>query len=168
MNKVEPSQFPFRVGFGYDIHRLVPGRRLILGGVEIPHDRGLEGYSDADVLLHALCDALLGAAGLGDLGEHFPPGDPRWRDADSVELLRIVAGRVRGAGFEPVNCDLTLLAEAPKLAPYRQRMRERIAAAAGLEVGNVGLKATTNEGLGAVGREEGMAAMAVALVRVGP
>lgn len=153
-----------RVGLGYDVHRLVAGRRLVLGGVEIPHDRGLDGHSDADVLLHALCDALLGAAGLGDLGDHFPPGDRRWKDADSVDLLRLVMEKVGQAGFSLVNCDLTLIAEAPRIAPHRQAMRERIAAATGLSVAEVGVKATTNERLGAVGREEGMAAMAVVLL----
>ena len=159
-----PRSAPYRVGFGYDAHRLVPGRRLVLGGVEIPHDLGLEGHSDADVLLHALCDALLGAAGLGDLGDHFPPGDPRWRDADSADLLRQVMRLVEAAGYGPINCDLTLLAEAPRIAPHRQRMRERIGELTGLDVGCIGVKATTNEGLGAVGRREGMAAMAVALL----
>ncbi len=126
--------------------------------------RGLEGHSDADVLLHALCDALLGAAGLGDLGDHFPPADSRWRDADSADLLRRVMERVEAAGYEVVNCDLTLLAEAPRIAPHRQRIRERIAQLTRIDVARVGVKATTNEGLGAVGRQEGMAAMAVALL----
>ncbi|HVS02183.1 MAG TPA: 2-C-methyl-D-erythritol 2,4-cyclodiphosphate synthase [Thermoanaerobaculia bacterium] len=153
-----------RIGQGYDAHRLVAGRRLVLGGEEIPHDRGLEGFSDADVLLHALGDALLGAAGLGDLGSHFPPGDERWRGASSVELLRLVVGLVQERGWRVASCDMTLLAEAPRLAPYRQRIRERVAAVLGIEADAVGLKATTNEGMGAVGRGEGMAAMAVALL----
>lgn len=164
MTTSRPSCSPFRVGFGYDVHRLAPGRRLVLGGVEIEHERGLEGHSDADVLLHALCDALLGAAGLGDLGDHFPPTDLRWRDADSADLLQRVMEQVEAAGFEVVNCDLTLLAEAPRIAPHRQRIRERIAQLTRIEVDRVGVKATTNEGLGAVGRQEGMAAMAVALL----
>ena len=154
----------YRVGQGYDIHRLVVGRRLMLGGVEIEFDRGLEGHSDADVLLHALGDAILGAAGLGDLGEHFPPGDERWRDADSSDLLRRILRMVRERGLVPVNCDLTLIGEEPKLAPYRDRIREHIAGLLEVEVDRVGLKATTNERLGALGRSEGLAALAVALL----
>jgi 2-C-methyl-D-erythritol 2,4-cyclodiphosphate synthase len=153
-----------RVGQGYDAHRLVPGRKLLLGGEEIPFERGLDGHSDADVLLHALCDALLGAASLGDLGAHFPPSDARWKDASSSKLLEIVVERVRSRGFHVVNCDLTLLAEAPKLAPYRDRIRARLAATLDVEPEAVGVKATTNEGLGAVGRGEGMAAFAVVLI----
>lgn len=164
MSRAEVAPQRVRVGLGYDVHRLVPGRRLVLGGVEVPHDRGLEGHSDADVLLHALCDALLGAAGLGDLGDHFPPGDRRWKDADSLDLLRLVMEKIKEAGFDLVNCDLTLIAEAPRIAPHRLAMRERIAAVTGLSVTEVGVKATTNESLGAVGRQEGMAAMAVALL----
>ena len=117
----------YRIGQGYDVHRLVAGRRLVLGGEEIPFERGLDGHSDADVLLHALGDALLGAASLGDLGAHFPPGDPTWKDASSVDLLERIVRLVEEAGFVIGNCDLTLLAEAPKLAPYRDRIRERIA-----------------------------------------
>lgn len=162
----QPPPFPFRVGIGYDVHRLVSGRRLVLGGVEIAHPLGLDGHSDADVLLHALCDALLGAAGLGDIGEQFPPGDPKWRDADSLHLLGLVVEKVRASGFEPVNCDLALLAEAPRLAPYREAIRGRIARALAIPSDRIGVKATTNEGLGAVGRGEGMAAMAVVLIRV--
>lgn len=153
-----------RIGQGYDVHRLVPGRRLVLGGEEIPHERGLEGHSDADVLLHALGDALLGAAGLGDLGGHFPPSDERWRGADSVDLLRRIVDLVHGAGWTVVNADLTLVAEAPRLSPHRERIRERIAGVLGVGVSAVGLKATTNEGLGAIGRGEGMAALAVVLL----
>jgi len=153
-----------RIGQGYDVHPLVVGRPLILGGEQIPFDRGLAGFSDADVLLHALGDALLGAAGLGDLGDHFPPGEPRWRDADSVELLREILSKVRSEGFHVVNCDLTLVAEAPKLAPYRDRIRHRIAAVLEVPVDAVGLKATTHEGLGSLGRGEGMAALAVTLI----
>jgi 2-C-methyl-D-erythritol 2,4-cyclodiphosphate synthase len=153
-----------RIGQGYDVHRLIPGRRLVLGGEEIPFERGLEGHSDADVLLHALGDALLGAAGLGDLGTHFPPTDERWRGADSLDLLARIAELVRADGWRVVNADLTLLAEAPRLAPHRERIRGRIAAVLGVEIGAVGLKATTNEGLGSIGRGEGMAALAVVLL----
>ena len=153
-----------RVGQGYDVHRLVAGRRLILGGEEIPFDRGLEGFSDADVLLHALGDAILGATGLGDLGTHFPPGDPQWQDADSVDLLERIRDLAMAEGFRVVNCDLTLVAEAPKIAPYGESIRRRIAGVLALDISAVGLKATTNEGLGAIGRGEGMAALAVTLV----
>lgn len=153
-----------RVGQGYDIHRLVPGRRLLLGGEEIPFDRGLDGHSDADVLLHALGDALLGAASLGDLGTHFPPGEERWRDASSVDLLQRIVELVRAEGYRVENCDLTLVAEAPRLSPHRERIRERIARVLGLQPSAVGLKATTNERLGAIGRSEGIAALAVVLL----
>jgi len=153
-----------RVGQGYDVHRLVPGRRLVLGGEEIPFELGLEGHSDADVLLHALGDALLGAASLGDLGSHFPPDDERWRGASSVDLLQRIVALIRGRGYRVVNCDLTLLAEAPKLAPHRERIIGRIAGVLGVEEDAVGLKATTCEGLGAIGRGEGMAAIAVVLL----
>ncbi len=153
-----------RIGQGYDVHRLVAGRRLVLGGEEIPFALGLDGHSDADVLLHALGDALLGAASLGDLGQHFPPGDERWRDASSLDLLARIVALVRKRGFRVVNCDLTLLAEAPKLAPYRARIIGRIAQALAVPEDRVGLKATTNEGLGAIGRGEGMAAFAVVLL----
>lgn len=156
-----------RIGQGYDVHRLVAGRRLVLGGEEIPFERGLEGHSDADVLLHSLGDALLGAAGLGDLGAHFPPGDAEWKDASSVRLLELICEKLRSRSLTVVNCDLTLIAEAPMLAPYRERIRGRIASILGVEIERVGLKATTNEGLGALGRGEGMAALAVALLSVG-
>jgi 2-C-methyl-D-erythritol 2,4-cyclodiphosphate synthase len=153
-----------RVGQGYDVHRLVEGRRLVLGGEEIPFHFGLEGHSDADVLLHALGDALLGAAGLGDLGEHFPPGEERWRGASSIDLLAHILALVRAAGWQVLSCDLTLIAEAPRLAPYRDRIRQRLGGLLGVEPTAVGLKATTNEGLGALGRGEGMAALAVVLL----
>lgn len=153
-----------RIGQGYDVHRLVPGRRLILGGEEIPFALGLDGHSDADVLLHALGDALLGAASLGDLGRHFPPSDERWRGASSVDLLERIVGLVHGRGYRVVNCDLTLVAEAPKLAPHRDRIVTRVARLLGVEETAVGLKATTHEGLGAIGRGEGMAAFAVVLL----
>lgn len=157
-----------RVGQGYDVHRLVPGRKLILGGEEIPFDRGLEGFSDADVLLHALGDAILGAAGLGDLGSHFPPGDPQWKDADSVELLEKIRELAKAEGLRVVNCDLTLVAEEPKIAPYGESIRRRIAGVLAIDFSAVGLKATTNEGLGSIGRGEGMAALAVALLERSP
>jgi 2-C-methyl-D-erythritol 2,4-cyclodiphosphate synthase len=153
-----------RIGQGYDVHPLVAGRRLVLGGETIPFAKGLAGFSDADVLLHALGDALLGAAGLGDLGSHFPPGEPQWKDADSTDLLRRIAEMVAAQGYEVVNVDMTLLAEAPKIAPYRDAIRRRVAAILGIDADAVGLKATTSERLGFVGREEGMAALAVALL----
>ncbi|MCB9378398.1 MAG: 2-C-methyl-D-erythritol 2,4-cyclodiphosphate synthase [Holophagales bacterium] len=156
-----------RVGQGFDVHRLVPGRRLVLGGVEIPFERGLDGHSDADVVIHALCDALLGAAGLEDIGHLFPPSDPAWRGAAGRKLLSIVMDSVRRAGFSVVNCDLTVVAEVPKIAPYREAMKEAIAGLLGVEAGAVGLKATTNERLGALGREEGVAAFAVVLLERG-
>lgn len=154
----------FRIGQGYDAHRLVEGRRLVLGGEVIPFDRGLDGFSDADVLLHALGDAMLGAAGLGDLGSHFPPGDSRWQGADSRDLMRQILFLVGDEGFSVVNCDLTLIAEAPELAPYSSSIRRRLADLLEIEVAAVGLKATTNEGLGWVGRADGMAAFAVVLL----
>jgi 2-C-methyl-D-erythritol 2,4-cyclodiphosphate synthase len=154
-----------RAGIGYDSHRFAEGRRLILGGVEVPHDRGLAGFSDADAVSHAVTDALLGAAALGDIGTHFPPGDEEWRDADSIELLERAVSRVREAGFRPVNVDVTVVCEAPRLAPHIAAMRERLAGALGLENGAVSVKATTNEGMGWIGRGEGIAAMAVAVIR---
>ncbi len=153
-----------RVGQGYDVHRLVLGRKLVLGGEEIAFEKGLDGHSDADVLLHALGDALLGAAGLGDLGSYFPPGDPAWKDASSVRLLALIMERVRERGFRVVNCDLTLIAEAPKLAPHRDRIRARVGSLLAIAPDAVGLKATTNERLGAIGRGEGIAALAVVLL----
>ncbi|MFT4040191.1 MAG: 2-C-methyl-D-erythritol 2,4-cyclodiphosphate synthase [Thermomicrobiales bacterium] len=157
-----PLPPPIRTGIGYDIHRFAPGRRLVLGGVEIAHDQGLEGHSDADVLLHAIADAILGAAALGDIGQHFPPGDPRFKDADSQGLLRESARLARAAGWAPGNIDATLLAEAPKIGPHAPLMRQRIAACLGIAPEAVGLKATTNETLGAIGRREGIAALAIA------
>jgi 2-C-methyl-D-erythritol 2,4-cyclodiphosphate synthase len=147
-----------------DAHRLVPGRRLRLGGVEIPHPLGLAGHSDADAVLHAVMDALLGAAGLGDIGTHFPPGDPAWRDADSLELLRRVAGMLEASGWAAAHVDTVVLAEAPRIAPYAHRMREAIAGALGIDPGAVSVKATTAEGMGAVGRGEGITAYALATV----
>lgn len=157
-----------RVGIGYDCHSLVTGRRLILGGVEIPHARGLQGHSDADVLTHALIDALLGGAGLGDIGEHFPDTDERYRDADSMRLLEVTLTNVAAAGLRVVNVDATVVIEAPKLAPHRSAIRGRLAEALGLEEGCVNVKATRGEGMGFVGRGEGVAALAVAsLERLG-
>jgi 2-C-methyl-D-erythritol 2,4-cyclodiphosphate synthase len=153
-----------RAGIGYDSHRLVAGRRLVLGGVELAADRGLAGHSDADVLTHAVIDALLGAAALGDIGVHFPDDDERWRDADSIELLRSAAALVRDAGFEIVNIDATVVLEAPKLGPAREQMRTRLAEALGLAPGDVNVKATTGEGIGFVGRGEGVAAIASAML----
>ncbi|HTR89272.1 MAG TPA: 2-C-methyl-D-erythritol 2,4-cyclodiphosphate synthase [Solirubrobacteraceae bacterium] len=150
------------VGIGFDSHRLAEGRRLVLGGVEIPHERGLQGHSDADVLTHAIIDALLGAAGLGDIGEHFPDSDERFRDADSLELLARALAGLRGAGLRVVNVDCTLVAEAPRLAPHKPAIRARLAAALGLASERVNVKATTAEAMGFVGRGEGLAALAVA------
>jgi 2-C-methyl-D-erythritol 2,4-cyclodiphosphate synthase len=148
-------------GIGYDSHRLIAGRPLILGGVEIPSDRGLDGYSDADVLAHAVIDALLGAAGLGDIGEWFPESDERYRGADSIELLRSVAGSVKEAGLEIVNLDCTVVMETPRLSPHKPAIRARLAAVLGLPEARVNVKASTGEGIGFVGRGEGVAALAV-------
>jgi 2-C-methyl-D-erythritol 2,4-cyclodiphosphate synthase len=150
-----------RSGIGIDSHRFEAGRRLVLGGVEIPFELGLAGYSDADVLAHAIADALLGAAGLGDIGQHFPDTDAAWKDADSMQLLREVVARVREAGHELVHVDATVMLERPKLAPYRDAIVASLAAV----VGSVNVKATTGEGLGFVGRGEGAAALAVATLR---
>jgi 2-C-methyl-D-erythritol 2,4-cyclodiphosphate synthase len=152
-------------GIGYDCHRLVAGRPLIVGGVRLEHDRGPEGHSDADVLSHAIVDALLGACALGDIGEHFPDTDPRYAGTDSIELLAAAVAIVTEAGFEIVHVDATVMLERPKLAPAREAMRERLAAALGLEVGHVSVKATRGEGMGFVGREEGVAALAIATVK---
>jgi 2-C-methyl-D-erythritol 2,4-cyclodiphosphate synthase len=152
-------------GIGYDCHRLVTGRRLVLGGVELEHELGLEGHSDADVLTHAIIDAMLGACALGDIGQHFPDTDPRYRGADSIELLGATLQLLRDAGFEVMHVDATVVIERPKLAPVRDRMRARLAGALGLELGHVSVKATRGEGMGFVGREEGVAALAVATVR---
>lgn len=152
-------------GIGYDCHRFAPGRKLVLGGVEIPHELGLEGHSDADVLTHAVIDALLGGAGLGDIGEHFPDDDERYRDADSLALLETVVTTVIAAGLEVVNVDCTVLMERPKLGPHRQAIRERLASTLGLAPARVNVKATTGEGMGFIGRQEGVAALAVAGLR---
>ena len=155
-----------RIGHGYDVHRLVKGRKLILGGVEIPFEKGLLGHSDADVLLHALSDALLGAAALGDIGQHFPDTDERYRGADSIVLLRRVAALLRERGYEVGNVDCTVLAQRPKLAGFIPQMRENIASALDIPADRVSVKATTEEGLGFTGSGEGIAAHAVALILV--
>ncbi|HEX8975294.1 MAG TPA: 2-C-methyl-D-erythritol 2,4-cyclodiphosphate synthase [Solirubrobacteraceae bacterium] len=149
-------------GIGYDCHRLVPGRPLIIGGVRIEHERGLEGHSDADVLTHAVIDALLGAAALGDIGEHFPDTDPRFKDADSLVLLRATIELLGQAGRVPVHVDATVMMERPKLSPVKAEIRALLAGALGLDPAHVSVKATRGEGLGFIGREEGVAALAVA------
>lgn len=151
-------------GIGYDCHAFAPGRRLVLGGIEIEHDRGLAGHSDADVLTHAVIDALLGAAALGDIGQHFPDTDERYRDADSLELLRAAVGRLREAGCAVVHIDATVMIERPALSPHRDAMRGALAGALGVGVEHVNVKATRGEGMGFVGNEEGAAALAVATV----
>jgi 2-C-methyl-D-erythritol 2,4-cyclodiphosphate synthase len=153
-----------RVGSGFDVHALGPGDFVMLGGVRVPHSHGVVAHSDGDVLLHALCDALLGAAGLGDIGQHFKDTDPKWRGADSAGFVTAVLAMVRARGFSVVNADLTLIAQAPRLAPYRQGMQARIAQLLEVPAGQVNLKATTTEGLGFLGRAEGIAAQAVVLL----
>lgn len=156
--------FPFRVGQGFDVHALVTGRPLIIGGVTIEHTHGLQGHSDADVLLHAITDALLGAVGLGDIGRHFPDTDPAYRGADSRVLLRDAVAKVRAAGWVPVNIDATVHAQAPKIGPHAAAMVANIASDVGVEVSAINVKAKTNEHLGYLGRKEGIAATVVALV----
>ena len=153
-----------RIGHGYDVHRLVEGRALILGGVEIPYALGLDGHSDADVLLHAVSDALLGAASLGDIGRHFPDTDPAYKGADSLELLRIVGNKIAQAGFRVGNVDVTMIAQKPKLKDYISQMEENIAGALNVEVSRVNVKATTEEHLGFTGEGKGMACHAVCLL----
>ncbi|WP_456436090.1 2-C-methyl-D-erythritol 2,4-cyclodiphosphate synthase [Thermovibrio ammonificans] len=155
----------FRVGIGYDAHRLESGYRLVLGGVEIPYHKGLKGHSDADVLVHAVCDAALGAAALGDIGEHFPDTDPKYRGISSLRLLEKVAQLLRLEGFTVVNVDTVVVAQAPKLKPYKQQMAENIARALGILPSQVSVKATTTEGMGFEGRGEGISAQAVVLIR---
>lgn len=155
-----------RVGLGYDVHQLKTGRPLILGGVEIPHDRGLDGHSDADVIMHAICDAVLGALGEGDIGSFFPPSDPQWKDASSKIFLEEAARQVEKRSGRVVNIDAMLIAEAPKIAPYIPDMKNNIATALGVQPNDIGIKATTNETMGFVGRGEGMAAHAVASVEL--
>ncbi len=153
-----------RVGIGYDVHPLTENRPLVLGGVTVPHTSGLDGHSDGDVLTHALIDALLGAAALGDIGTHFPSGDEQWRGASSVDLLAKTRVLLHEAGFGVANVDATIVAQAPKLAPYTQTMRELLAQALDVDPSNVSVKATTTDRLGAIGRNEGIAAVAVALI----
>lgn len=158
--------FPFRVGQGFDVHKLVEGRRCILGGVDIPHEKGLLGHSDADVLLHAICDSLLGAIGSGDIGMHFPDTDLRWKGADSLKLLARVGEIVREAGYEIGNLQGTVICERPKIRPHVENMRENIARALGIDITQVGIQGTTTEKLGFTGRGEGIAAQAIALVHI--
>ncbi len=153
-----------RIGHGYDVHRLVPGRNLILGGMRVEYPLGLDGHSDADVLLHAVMDALLGAAGLGDIGRHFPDSDPQYKGISSLSLLKQVAEKVKQAGYQVSNLDVTLIAQKPKLAGYLPQMEGNIAVLLGISVGQVNIKATTEERLGFTGREEGMACHAVCLL----
>ncbi len=155
---------PLRTGLGYDVHAFAPGRKLILGGVDIPHHQGLDGHSDADVLAHAIMDALLGGVRGGDIGKLFPDTDPAYKGADSLKLLERVAQFVRDADWEIVDVDSVIAAQAPKLSPYREQMRENLAVAMGIPVENVGVKATTTEHLGFEGREEGISAQAVCLL----
>ena len=158
----------FRVGQGWDLHRLVAGRRLVLGGVEIPFERGLDGHSDADALIHAIIDALLGAAVDDDIGTHFPDDDPAWKDASGSRLLAAVADRLAGAGWEPVNVDATVVAQAPRLGPHRGAMRAAIARVLGMDVAAISVKAKTAEGLGPEGRGEAISAQAIVLLRKKP
>lgn len=157
-----------RIGMGYDVHRLVSGRPLVLGGVGIPFDKGLLGHSDADVLVHAACDALLGAAGLGDLGIHFPDNDPAYKDIYSIELLKNSMALIRSRGFELVNLDAVIIAQAPKLSPYRDTIKRTMADAMACDETAINIKATTTEGLGYTGTGEGMAAQCVVLIRKSP
>ncbi len=154
-----------RIGTGYDVHKLVEGRKLIIGGVEIPHEKGLLGHSDADVLVHAIMDALLGAAALGDIGKHFPDKDPKYKGADSLMLMREVRRILDENGFGIENVDSTIIAQAPKMSPHIEEMRRKIAEALGIDVSQVSVKATTEERLGFTGRGEGISAQAVALIR---
>jgi 2-C-methyl-D-erythritol 2,4-cyclodiphosphate synthase len=155
-----------RIGQGFDVHQLVAGRKLIMGGVDIPYEKGLLGHSDADVLLHAICDAILGAAALGDIGKHFSDTDAKYKDIDSRVLLRVVAEKIKEAGYRVGNVDATIIAQAPKMAPHIPQMIANIAADLGIEAGAVNVKATTTEQLGYTGRGEGIAAQAVALLLV--
>lgn len=155
-----------RIGIGYDVHRLVTGRRLVLGGIVIPFEKGLLGHSDADVLVHAVCDALLGAAGLGDIGLHFPDTDPKFKDISSLTLLAETGVMIRSKGFSIRNIDTIVFAEAPKISPFRKEMQDNLANAVEVDPGRVNIKATTTEGLGIFGKGEGIGAMSVALLHM--
>jgi len=156
-----------RVGIGYDVHPLVPGRKLVLGGIDIPFDKGLSGWSDADALSHAIIDALLGAAALGDIGSHFPPGDPQYKDISSLVLLEKVSKKLTENGWQVVNIDATVLAERPRLRDFIDRMRQQLSQALGINISQISVKASTSSGLGFIGRGEGIAAYAVALIEGG-
>ena len=156
-----------RVGTGYDVHAFGPGDHVVLGGVRIPHDRGVVAHSDGDVALHALCDALLGAMALGDIGEHFPDSDPRWKDADSRGFLRHCTALLREHGWRFVNADLTIVAQGPRIGPHRAQMRRNIADDLGVRIDRINVKATTSEGLGALGRAEGLTCQAAVLLAYG-
>jgi 2-C-methyl-D-erythritol 2,4-cyclodiphosphate synthase len=162
--QTEKTEVHMRIGMGYDVHRLVENRKLIIGGVEIPYEKGLLGHSDADVLLHAIMDALLGAAALGDIGKHFPDHDPAYAGADSLELTRQVGKLLEEQGYQVGNIDATVIAQKPKMAPYREQMRQNIAAALGISLDQISIKATTEEGLGFTGTGEGISAQAVVLI----
>jgi 2-C-methyl-D-erythritol 2,4-cyclodiphosphate synthase len=153
-----------RIGIGYDIHRLVAGRSLILGGVSIDHEKGLLGHSDADVLIHAICDALLGAAGMGDIGSHFPDNDPGYKDISSLKLLSQTCRLLTDKGYRIVNLDATILAESPKLAPHRQKMQTILAGTMNISASDINIKATTTEGLGVIGKGEGISAVCIAMI----
>ena len=157
-----------RIGIGYDVHPLVEGYRCMLGGVEIPNKKGLKGYSDGDVLLHALCDALLGAAGSGDIGCHFPSGDPRWKGISSLKLLELVVAILSKKGYQIMNCDCVVIAEEPKLAPFVEKMKKKISHSLSISSEEVNIKGTTNEKIGFIGRGEGIAAQAVCLISTVP
>ena len=152
------------IGHGYDIHKLVPGRKLILGGVEIPHTKGLLGHTDADVLIHAIIDALLGAAGLGDIGQHFPDNDPKWKDANSLDLLKEIYLSLKNKGYKIINIDSTIVAEEPKLSPYISKMKKILSGALNISDNQINIKAKTNEGLDSTGQKNAICAWAVALI----
>ena len=164
MNSLHPEDTAIRIGIGYDSHRLVEGRKLILGGVHIPFVKGLFGHSDADVLCHAISDAVLGALGLGDIGKHFPDTDPKWKDASSTELLGFVIEIMRQKGFAPLWFDSTIIAEEPKISPYLESMKEALSQS-GIHPGSINIKAKTNEGMGFIGSGEGIAAFAVCILK---
>ena len=154
-----------RIGFGFDAHRFEEGRKLILGGVEIPHTQGLSGHSDADALTHAICDALLGALGLGDIGSHFPDSDPKWKDVSSLVLLEETLSKMQNKKYEILNIDSTIVCEKPRIAPHIDAIKEKLSSATGLETGLIGVKATTSDGMGFTGRGEGIAAYAVLIIK---